>query len=81
MGCILLASKFFDVNPLPLSNLHEISGHIYNNAMINCTEMMLLKFLDFNLFIRDKLIVDRVGLLLESIRFLIDSKDFEEFKQ
>jgi hypothetical protein len=81
MVCILLASKFFDVKPLPLAALHNISSHIYNNSMVQNTEKMILKFLDFNLFIRDKLIVDRVGLLLESIRFLLDQKDFDGFKE
>jgi hypothetical protein len=81
MVCILLSSKFFDVKPLPLSTLHNISAHIYNNSMISNTEKMILKFLDFNLFIRDKLIIDRVGLLLESIRFLIDVNEFDTFKE
>jgi hypothetical protein len=81
MVCILLASKFFDVKPLSLSVLHNISAHIYNNSMIHNMEKIILKFLDFNLFVRDKLIVDRVGLLLEAIRFLLEPKDFDSFKE
>jgi hypothetical protein len=47
--------------------------------MIQNTEKILLNFFDFNLFVRDKLIIDRVGLLLESIRILVDPDEFERF--
>ena len=81
MVCILISSKMFDVRPLSLSTLHRISAHIYNNSMVLNTEKIILKFLNYNLFIRDKLIVDRVGIYLESVRFLIDSKDFNKFRE
>ncbi len=71
----------FDVRPLSLSTLHRISAHIYNNNMVLNSEKKLLKFINYDLFIRDKLIVDRVGLYLESIRPLIDTKDFEKFSE
>jgi hypothetical protein len=81
MGCILICSKMFDVKPLSLSTLHRISAHIYNNSMILSVEKKLLKFVNYDLFIRDKLIIDRVGLYLESIRPLIDPFDFPKFKE
>jgi hypothetical protein len=49
--------------------------------MVLNSEKKLLKFINYDLFIRDKLIVDRVGLYLESIRPLIDTKDFEKFSE
>jgi hypothetical protein len=70
----------FDVKPLSLSTLHRISAYIYNNMMILNVEKKLLKFINYDLFIRDKLIIDRVGLYLESIRPLIDPSDFDKFK-
>jgi hypothetical protein len=71
----------FDVKPLSLSTLHKISAHIYNNHMVLNCEKKLLKFINYDLFIRDKLVVDRVGLFLESIRPLIDQNDFEKFSE
>ncbi len=81
MVCILICSKMFDVRPLSLSTLHRISAHIYNNSMVLNTEKIILSFLNYNLFIRDKLIIDRVGIYLESVRFLIDSRDFDKFRE
>jgi hypothetical protein len=49
--------------------------------MILNVERKLLKFINYDLFIRDKLIVDRVGLFLESIRPLMDSNDFDKFQE
>lgn len=71
----------FDVRPLSLSTFHKISAHIYNNAMVLNAEKMILKLVDYNLFVRDILYVDRIGLYLESIRFLIAEQDFERFKE
>jgi hypothetical protein len=79
MGCILICSKMFDVKPISLSTLHRISAYIYNNTMVLNVENRLLKFINYDLFIRDKLVVDRVGLYLESIRPLIDPNDFDKF--
>lgn len=69
----------FDVKPLPLSTLHQISAHVYNNQMVLKCERTLLNILDYDLFIRDNLIVDRVGLYLESVRYLLDPQDFSIF--
>lgn len=70
-----------DVKPLSLNTLHRISAHIYNNSMVLNAENIILKFLNYNLFVRDRLIVDRVGLYLESIRFLLNNNDFDKFKE
>jgi hypothetical protein len=80
MVCILLSSKMFDVKPLSLSTLHRISAYVYNNSMILDSENIVLRVLNYDLFVRDHLIIDKVGLYLESIRFLIDDNDFERFK-
>jgi hypothetical protein len=77
MGCILICSKIFDVKPISLSTIHRISQHVYNNSMLLQVEKKILKAFDYDLFIRDKVICDRVGMYLESIRFLIqEEKDF-----
>lgn len=81
MTCIFVCSKMFDVKPLSLSTLHRISAHIYNNSMILNMELTILNTLDYDLFFRDELIVDRVGVYLESIRFLLEEKDFEKFSE
>lgn len=81
MACILVCSKMFDVKPLSMSTLHRISAHVYNNSMVLNAENIVLKMVNYDLFVRDKLIVDRVGLYLESIRFLISAKDFDKFTE
>ncbi len=70
----------FDVKPLSLSTLHRISAYFYNNTMILDSEKIVLKVVNYDLFVRDHLIVDKLGLYLESIRFLVNSSDFEKFK-
>lgn len=71
----------FDVRPLSLSMLHKISAHIYNNSMVLNAEKVILKIVDYNLFVRDALLIDKVGLYLESLRFLIQEQDFNKFKE
>ena len=71
----------FDVKSLSLSTLHRISSNIYNNSMVLNSEKIILKVLNYDLFIRDKLIIDRLGLYLESIRFLLPVKDFTKFHE
>ncbi len=48
--------------------------------MVINTEKIILKLLNYDLFVRDRLIVDRIGLYLESMRFLIEENDFDKFK-
>jgi hypothetical protein len=79
MACILVSSKMFDVKPLSMSTLHRITAHVYNNSMVLGAEKTVLKMVNYDLFVRDKLIVDRVGLYLECIRFLISPNDFDKF--
>ncbi len=81
MTCILVSSKMFDVKPLSMSTLHRISAFVYNNTTVLCAENIVLKMLNYDLFVRDRLIIDRVGLYLESARFLIDGKDFDKFSE
>ena len=69
----------YDVKPITLNSLHKVSAHSFNNYQLLEVEKKLLSAIDYDLFVRDKLIVDRVGLYLESIRFLIDGTDFEKF--
>lgn len=79
MTCILVCSKMFDMNSLSLNTLHRISAHIYNNAMVLNCEQHILTTLDYDLFFRDNLIIDRVGLFLENVSFFFDEKDFKQF--
>ena len=64
-----------------MSTLHRISAHVYNNSMVLDAEKTVLKMVNYDLFVRDKLIVDRVGLFLESLRLLIAPKDFDKFAE
>lgn len=79
MTSILLCSKMFDVKPLTLNTLHRISAHVYNNSMVLNCEIYILKIIDFDLFLRDNLLVDKIGLYLESIRLLLKEDDFKKF--
>ena len=81
MTCILVCSKMFDVNPLSLNSLHRISSHIYNNAMVLKCEHFILKVLNYDLFIRDNLVLDRVGLFLENVRSFFEENDFKKFTE
>lgn len=81
MACILLCSKMHDVKPLSMSTLHRISAYVYNNQMVLNAENQVLRMLNYDLFVRDRLIIDRVGLYLEALRFLIYENDFDKFKE
>ena len=69
----------YDILPLNLSVLHKFSAYSYNNHQILEMEKKLMSVIEYDLFVRDNLIVDRVGLFLESIRYLVDEKDYEKF--
>ena len=60
-----------DVRPITLPYLHKNTMNIFNNSMIIKTEKILLEMIGYNLLLRDRLIVDRIGLFLEAIRNLI----------
>lgn len=79
MTCILICSKMFDVNPLSLNTLHRISTHVYNNAMVLNCETYLLRLINFDVFVRDNLLTDRVGLYLENVRCFFEKEDFNVF--
>ena len=79
MNCILVSSKMYDVKPLSLSTLHKISAFVYNNQMVLNSEKILLKVLNYDVLVRDHLIIDRVGLLLENVKFLLDERDYSKF--
>lgn len=79
MTCIFICSKFFDVHPISLDLLHKISDHTYNNKMILSCEKYLLNFLNYNIFIRDCLIIDRVGVFYENLKNFFDKKDINFF--
>ena len=79
MTCILICSKMFDVNPLSLNTLHRISTHVYNNAMVLNCETYLLRLINFDVFVRDNLLSDRVGLYLENVRCFFEKEDFNVF--
>ena len=69
----------YDIKPLNLSTLHKFSAYSYNNHQILEMEKKLMSIIEYDLFVRDNLIIDRVGLFLESIRPLIDENDYENF--
>lgn len=73
---IFLCSKMFDLKHLPLSILHEISEHSYNNAIVLSCENHLLRNLNYDLYLRNTLLSDKVGLYLECIRNYYTEKDF-----
>ena len=79
MTCILICSKMYDVKPISLNLLHTLSAHVYNNAMVLNCESYLLKLLDYDIFIRDSLICDRVGVFLENIRSFFEDEEFNNF--
>jgi len=70
-----------DVKPINLSSMHKNTSNIFNNSMIIKTEKLILQNINYNLLLRDRLIVDRIGLYLESIKNLIISSSFESLKK
>lgn len=69
----------YDVKPITLSTLHKFSGHSYNNFQILQMEKILLSVIQYDIFVRDNLLVDRIGLYLETVKFLIDEEDYVKF--
>lgn len=73
---IFLCSKMFDLKHMPLSILHEITEHSYNNALVLSCENHLLRSLNYDLYLRNAMLSDKVGLFLECIKNYYDEKDF-----
>ena len=81
MVSIFISSKFFDVRRFSLGHFHQISEHKYNNKMVLKCETDILKTLNYDLFIRDNTINNKVCLYLETVRDFFENKDFLVLKE
>ena len=81
MVSIFICSKIFDVRRFSLSHFHQISEHKYNNKMVLKCEADILKTLNYDLFMRDNTINNKVCLYLETIRDFFENKDFLILKE
>ena len=81
MVSIFLCSKMFDVNHFSLSHFHKISEHKYNNKIIFKCEEDILKTIDYDLFLRDNTIINKIYLYLETVRDYFEEKDFLTLKE
>ena len=81
MVSIFICSKIFDVRRFSLGHFHQISEHKYNNKMVLKCEADILKTLNYDLFIRDYTINNKVGLYLETISDYFEKRDFLILKE
>ena len=83
---IRLSSKLFEASNTNSNqykskpSIHESSGNIFNNHMLKKAEQNILTAFDYDLFIREYLLVDRLGLYLEAIKPLVKKGYFTKFK-
>ena len=76
MVSVFICSKVFDIKRFTLGHFHQISEHKYNNKMVLKCEAEILRTLNYDLFIRDNTIVNKVYLYLETVRDFFENKDF-----
>ena len=67
MVSVFICSKIFDIKRFTLAHLHQISEYKYNNKMVMKCEFDILKTLNYDIFLRDNTLVNKVGLYLETL--------------
>ena len=73
---VFICSKIFDIKRFSLAHLHQISEYKYNNKVVLKCEFEILTTLNYDIFLRDNTIINKVGLYLESIKDFFEQKDF-----
>ena len=68
MVSVFICSKIFDIKRFTLAHLHQISEYKYNNKMVLKCEFDILKTLNYDIFLRDNTLINKVGLYLETIK-------------
>lgn len=76
---IFICSKIYDVDPIKLNTLHLISSNSYSNDDIKKTEIIILKTIDYKSINRDYMLIDKVGVLCENLKPIIEDNIFEYF--
>ena len=71
----------FDLKPITIPTLHNFSKHSYNNTQLLQAERKLLEIINYDMFVRDSLLTDRVGLFLESVRQLMNNEEFDKLQE
>ncbi len=74
---VFICSKIFDINRFSLPRLHQISEYKYSNKTVLKCEFEILTALNYDIFLRDNTIINKVGLYLESIKDFFEKKDFD----
>lgn len=77
MVSVFISSKIFDIKRFTLAHLHQISEYKYNNRMVMKCEFEILKALNYDIFLRDNTLVNKVGLYLETVRDFFEKDDFD----
>ena len=77
MVSVFICSKIFDIKRFTLAHLHQISEYKYNNKMVMKCEFDILKALNYDIFLRDNTLVNKVGLYLETVRDFFEKEDFD----
>jgi len=70
-----------DVQPLNLYTLHKNTNNIFNNSMLIKAEKLILESIEYKILLRDRLIVDRIGLFLQAIKNLINPESFADLQK
>ena len=81
MVSVFICSKIFDIKRFTLAHLHQISEYKYNNKMVMKCEFDILKALNYDIFLRDNTLVNKVGLYLESVRDFFEKNDFDTLEE
>jgi hypothetical protein len=81
LTCIFLMGKIYDSKIFTLSELHQLSGNSYSNIDIINQERKILEFLDFKVINRDELLLDKVGILCENVKNIINKELIDDFNE
>jgi hypothetical protein len=77
LAVLFLNSKLFDVCPISLSMLHQISGNSYSNSNVLNQESHILNTFNFNVMDREVLLIDKIGMLCENLKAIFDIQFYE----
>lgn len=77
LAVVFLNSKLYDINPISLSLLHQISGNSYSNSNVLTQESQILNALNFNIMDRESLLIDKIGMICEILKAIFDYQFYE----
>ena len=81
LTCIFLMAKVNDSKLFSLSELHQLSGNSFSNIDIITQERKILDFLEFKVINRDELLLDKVGILCENVKNILNKELIDDFNE